>query len=114
LVFKNCQTHKVDGMGQSAFNAIGLSGPRQTAPKTCARTIRPPHHRYNANHYDFDRAADHYSRDNRAANNNLATADHYSRDNSAADNRRALTHARRLPRRPQQPPRPNSRPPKVN
>jgi hypothetical protein len=75
-------------MGQSAFNAIGLSGPRQTASTTCARTIRPPHHRYNADHDNFDCAADH----------NLATADHNSRDDSAADNHRALTHQPRITR----------------
>ena len=76
----------MDGVRQNSPDAVGLSGSRQTAPTTSARTIRPPCHRHHAddNYYnDYYGAADHnFARD---CSRNNGAADYNCRHNCAAD-----------------------------
>ena len=84
----------MDGVRQNPPDTVGLSGSRQTASPTSARTIRPPHHRHYAddNHYDFDRTADYnFARD--CSRNNGAADYNFARDNRDADNCRAVTQS---------------------
>ena len=94
----------MDGVRQNSPDAVGLSGSRQTAPTTSARTIRPPCHRHHAddNYYnDYYGAADHCAADHCAADYNCrhnCAADHYSRNNYSRNNHRALTQPPRVER----------------